>query len=239
MRLTADGRTRRIFTKAQDVKGFLAEQRVFVGPEDLVIPPPETLLHAKTAVTITRVTFQTEISISTGTQVVTWQTRTRQNLRRVLVQKGYAAVTTSTWRITLHDGAKVDRKIVSEKTRRKPFYHLLLFNGDGFPATTYNLLQAKTYKVMATGYYVGDPMVPGDETFLGHKLQRGLIAVDPKVIPLGWRLYIPGYGYSYSSDTGSAIKGMRIDVAVKDAKEEARYNHRHMTVYLLEKARRW
>ena len=93
--------------------------------------------------------------------------------------------------------------------------------------------------MLATAYYVGDPMVPSDTTYLGHKLERGLVAVDPSVIPLGWRLFIPGYGYAYSSDTGSAIKGLRIDLAVGGRKEELRYNHRQVTIYLLEKSKTW
>jgi 3D (Asp-Asp-Asp) domain-containing protein len=91
----------------------------------------------------------------------------------------------------------------------------------------------------STGYYVGEDTVPGSVTFLGHKLQRGLVAVDPKVIPLRTRLYVSGYGYAYASDTGSAIKGLRIDLAVKDKFEEARFNRYDVPVYILGKASRW
>ncbi len=39
-----------------------------------------------------------------------------------------------------------------------------------------------------------------------------VIAVDPKVIPLGSKVYVDGYGYAIASDTGGAIKGNKIDV---------------------------
>jgi len=74
---------------------------------------------------------------------------------------------------------------------------------------------------------------------LGHKLQRGLVAVDPKVIPLGSRLYVSGYGYAFAADTGSRIKGLRIDLAVKDKYEEARFNRHDVPVYILDKASLW
>ena len=48
-----------------------------------------------------------------------------------------------------------------------------------------------------------------------------------------------GYGYAYAADTGSAIKGLRIDLAVKDKYEEARYNRYNVPVYILEKSKSW
>ena len=36
--------------------------------------------------------------------------------------------------------------------------------------------------------------------------------MDPSVIPLGTKLYVPGYGYAVAADTGGSIKGSKIDV---------------------------
>ena len=49
----------------------------------------------------------------------------------------------------------------------------------------------------------------------------GVVAVDPRFIPLGTRLYIDGYGYAVAADTGGAIKGNRIDLGI-DSKHDAR-----------------
>src|SRR5262249_37669463 len=150
-----------------------------------------------TAIKLTRVTTNVELQISTAAPVITWQTRTRDNLRRVLVQRGYSLVTTHKVQMTKHDGIEISRAILSEGHSRKPFFSLILFNKDGQPSLIYDLLKCKKLKMRATGYYVGEKTVPSDVTFLGHKLQRGLVAVDPKVIPLGTRLYVSGYGYAY------------------------------------------
>jgi len=48
----------------------------------------------------------------------------------------------------------------------------------------------------------------------------GVVAVDPKFVPLGTRLYIEGYGYAVAADTGGAIKGNRIDLGI-DSRHDA------------------
>jgi len=239
VRLTADGKTRRIFTSAKDLNAFFLEQHMTLAPGDFVTPPPETPIGHNTAAKITRVTVETFVSISSGTAVVTWQTRTRENLRRILAQRGYAVVLKQKIQVTRYDGTEVSRAVLSVKKSRAPFFKLTLFNKEGQPAMQYNLLKCKTLRVRTTGYYVGEKTVPSNITYLGYKLQRGLVAVDPKVIPLRTRLYVRGYGYAYAADTGSAIKGLRMDLAVKDKYEEARYNRYDVPVYILEKSKKW
>jgi 3D (Asp-Asp-Asp) domain-containing protein len=239
VRLTADGKTRRIFTMARTLKEFLDRERISLGPSDFMVPALDTPIGHNTAAKITRVTTQILIEVSTGPAVVQWQIRTRENLRRVLVQKGYATILKQKVQITRHDGTEISRAILLENKSRKPFFHLILFNKEGQPAIKYDFLRCRILKMRSTGYYVGEKTVPGTVTILGHKLQRGLVAVDPQVIPLGTRLYVSGYGYAYASDTGSAIKGMRIDLAVKDKYEEAKFNRYDVPVYILGKASRW
>jgi 3D (Asp-Asp-Asp) domain-containing protein len=80
----------------------------------------------------------------------------------------------------------------------------------------------KRVEVTATGYYAGLESTgknPGHPeygiTFSGVQVRRDLystIAADPKVFPLGTIMWIPGYGYAIVADTGSAIKGKKIDL---------------------------
>ena len=53
-------------------------------------------------------------------------------------------------------------------------------------------------------------------TAMGHDLTANpnmkMIAVDPKVIPLGFKVWVEGYGEAIAGDTGGAIKGNRIDI---------------------------
>lgn len=80
----------------------------------------------------------------------------------------------------------------------------------------------RALEVTATGYYAGPESTgksPGHPeygiTYSGVKVRKGLfstIAADTRVFPLGTILYIPGYGFGVVSDTGSAIKGNKIDL---------------------------
>lgn len=49
-------------------------------------------------------------------------------------------------------------------------------------------------------------------TATGMPVGQGVVAVDPSVIPLGTRLYVPGYGNGVAADVGSGIQGATIDL---------------------------
>lgn len=85
----------------------------------------------------------------------------------------------------------------------------------------------------ATAY---SPLEPGltDATASGLKAQRGVVAVDPRVIPLGTRVHVEGYGYAIAADTGSAIKGMKIDLCFDTLAEVNAYGRRNVRVEILD-----
>ena len=87
--------------------------------------------------------------------------------------------------------------------------------------------------MVATGY---SPQEPGlnDHTATGMKAQHGVVAVDPSVIPLGTRLYVEGYGNAIAADTGSAIKGNRIDLCFDTLSECNKYGRRTVKVEILD-----
>ncbi len=60
------------------------------------------------------------------------------------------------------------------------------------------------------------------------------IAVDPKVIPLGTRVYVDGYGFGIAHDTGSAIKGDIIDVFMPSRSEAYAWGRKkNVKIYIL------
>jgi len=53
-------------------------------------------------------------------------------------------------------------------------------------------------------------------TRLGLLLKKGIVATDPKVIPLRTNMYVPGYGHAFAGDTGGGVKGKFVDLGYTD-----------------------
>lgn len=86
---------------------------------------------------------------------------------------------------------------------------------------------------MAASAYTVYDAGNGSTTARGHLVRRGLVAVDPNVIPLGTRLYVTGYGYAIADDIGGSIKGNRIDLAFENRDEALQFGRQRVTVYIL------
>jgi 3D (Asp-Asp-Asp) domain-containing protein len=79
-------------------------------------------------------------------------------------------------------------------------------------------------KVDAVAYHL-----PG-KTALGIPVQKGVVAVDPKLIPLGTRLHIPGYGGGIAADVGTAIRGRIIDLWMPSTAEARQWGRRTVVI---------
>lgn len=88
------------------------------------------------------------------------------------------------------------------------------------------------YGMEATAYLPTDGSAEG-LTAMGIPATYGIVAVDPDVIPLGSRVYIPGYGEALAADTGGAIYGYRIDLCMESYAEAMDFGRRTVTVFVL------
>ena len=79
-------------------------------------------------------------------------------------------------------------------------------------------------KVDAVAYHL-----PGS-TALGVPVRRGVVAVDPRLIPLGTKLHIPGYGPGLAADVGTAIKGPIIDLWFPNTALARQWGRRTVTI---------
>lgn len=86
--------------------------------------------------------------------------------------------------------------------------------------------------VSATAYSPQDPGL-SPYTASGTRVRRGVIAVDPQTIPLGTRVFIPGYGQAVAEDIGG-FHGSHIDVAFETHAEAIKFGRRNLEIYILD-----
>lgn len=93
--------------------------------------------------------------------------------------------------------------------------------------------EGKSLHVSATAYSAHDPG-NGPYTASGTPVRHGVIAVDPLFIPLGTRVFIPGYGEAVAEDIGGAIVGNIIDIAFDTHEEALEFGRQELEIYILE-----
>lgn len=95
-----------------------------------------------------------------------------------------------------------------------------------------------TYTMEATAY-AGDTITATGATPVRNPNGLSTIAVDPSIIPLGSKVYIPGYGEAIAEDTGGAIKGHRIDLFLNSENECINWGRRNVTLHILAYPGEW
>ena len=104
------------------------------------------------------------------------------------------------------------------------------------PSPTHPSNVKKTIKMTATAYTANCKGCTGI-TKIGLNLRKNpslkVIAVDPRVIPLGSKVWVEGYGVAIAGDTGGAIKGNKIDIFVKNKSTAYQWGRKNVTVKVL------
>ena len=73
-------------------------------------------------------------------------------------------------------------------------------------------------------------------TAVGGAVRRGIVAADPRILPLGTRIFINAGSYSGSyivADTGGAVRGKVLDVWVPNCAEAMRFGRKSVSVSVL------
>jgi 3D (Asp-Asp-Asp) domain-containing protein len=134
-------------------------------------------------------------------------------------------------RVTYVGGELNDEQIIHKFERDAPKKRVVIQNTQPVIRETVDVSQLnvkKTFTVEATAY-----TYTGNRTATGVWPREGLIAVDPRVIPLGTQVYVEGYGYAVAADTGGAIKGNIIDVFFPSLQRCLDWGRRPVQIYIL------
>ncbi len=84
-----------------------------------------------------------------------------------------------------------------------------------------------------TAYCAGCSGITSTGINLKANPNQKVIAVDPKVIPLGSRVYVEGYGHAIAGDIGGAIKGNRIDVFIPNKGRALQWGRKQVKIQIL------
>lgn len=137
------------------------------------------------------------------------------------------------------DGELAEKEVIAEEIVTPPVNGTAEYGVGGSVTASDGTVYTYSYKkyMEATAYtYV--PGLTTMTTATGATLAKGIVAVDPKVIPLHTEMYIASdtyeYGYGKAEDTGGAIKGDIVDLAFMTYDECIRFGRRNIWVYILD-----
>jgi resuscitation-promoting factor RpfB len=224
--LIVDGRAARTRTRAKTVADVLAQQYVSLVGKDTVDPPESTPVREGMGVRVTRVAAATLIEQDAIAFETIWKPATDLELDQQHVdQDGREGLTRRRVEVVYCDGKEVQRALQDEWIEAEPQNKVIAYGTRVVPRVLESEAGPMTYwrkvRMLATSYTAASSgKSPTDPQYgitrSGLPVDRGVVAVDSKVVGLGDKVYVPGYGQAVVGDTGGGILGRRIDLGYPD-----------------------
>lgn len=214
-----DGKDKaKYWTTGGTVEDFLKENNITLNELDKIKPKLSQEITKDTKISIIRVEKkQVEVEEAIPFKVVEKKDPSLPAGERKVLKAGKKGKALNKYEITYENGEEVERKRIAEKVLQDSKDEVVAV-GTKQVATSASAAPAGKGKVMvmeATGYGADCKGCSGI-TATGINIKKNpnvkVISVDPRIIPLGSRVWVEGYGVAIAGDTGGAIKGNRIDV---------------------------
>jgi uncharacterized protein YabE (DUF348 family) len=233
-----------IFSTADTVENVLKEAEILIGSKDRVEPGMSSKLQQDMQINVIRVEEKLaseKVQIEFANEVKKIDSLAKGLVN--VVQKGQQGQKEVTIKTVYEDGKEVSKKIVSEKIIKKPVNGIIEEGVKTTLVTSRGQINfTRVINMSSTAYdasFESCGKTPDHPqygiTYSGVKVRPGIVAVDPRVIPLGTWLYVEGYGEALAADIGGAIKGNRIDLFYESSKVVDRYGRKSVKVYVLDK----
>ncbi|MEG1257180.1 3D domain-containing protein [Clostridium sp.] len=238
-----DGENLSIASAELTVKDMLEAESIEIGQEDKINPSIDEKLTSGMMVEVTRVNKE----LVSEVQSIAFETETRNNSElkqgtEEIVQEGSDGERNITTEVVYENGREVNRRVVEEKVSKNPINKIIDIGtlavvrpsrGGSGEEFAYSSMITCTSTA-----YTSDRGDSGTITATGTTVRRdpngySTVAVDPRVIPLGTKLYIEGYGLAIAEDTGGAIVGNKVDIYVNSYEEAVNWGRRQINVYIL------
>lgn len=246
----------------ETVEQLLERLNISIGGNTQISMPLDSVIYDGMVLTVSRTVrnvetytvpvpfetvYQDDPSLAAGMQKVITQGKDGQNqcVASVLYESGEEisrvvmseTVLQAPVNQVIAVGTAVEEPVVEEPT---PIGGPMPEIGDGIItlASGEVLTYTGTMQVLATGYNKTNEGCD-DWTATGTLARVGAIAVDPRMIPYGTRMFIVSndgayvYGIATAEDCGGSIKGNRIDLYFDTNYECFQFGRRDCTIYIL------
>lgn len=224
-----------VMTVGCTVRELLQLGKVEVRKNDKVFPSLDTRVAPMSIVRVMRV----DEKMVKETAPIAFTTKRSSNPsmdrgKAVVVAKGTPGLLEKTFKLKVVDGKVVSRILVGKRVLQAASPRVISV-GVRLPLNMLSTSRGrytyrKVYSMTATAYNGR-----GRQTAGGYRSGYGVVAVDPRVISLGTKVYVEGYGLAVAGDTGGAIRGQRIDLGYHTTSDAMRFGRRRVRVYVLEK----
>lgn len=254
--IEVDAQSSQLTTTAMTVGQLIEQVGIELGEFDIVQPGKQEQLRPGVHVRISRV----EKRLEHETEMIPFEIVTRQDPslskgKEKIEQEGEPGLVEYTYERVYADGELIEETLVDTKVQREAVSRIVAV-GTRSEVTILSAASPDVQTVTKDGITFGVKKVieatltaydSGQEstgktedhpqygvTYTGTKVKEGRTAsVDPDVIPLGWWIYIEGYGFRRAEDTGSGVKGNWVDIYFDSHEIAENFGKKKAAVYII------
>lgn len=237
-----DGEKNEVWTTSTTVADFLVEENITLGELDRVEPGEEEEILDESEVNVVRVEKVTDvveekIDYATVTQKDSSLKRGSEKVK----ESGRDGKIEKHYEVVLEDGEEVSREFLKEEVVKESKDRVVAV---GTKASTPSVSRGSSsnsggsWQTFSATAYTAFCNGCSGVTYTGIDLRANpganVIAVDPRVIPLGSRVEVKGYGTFLAGDTGGAIKGRKIDIFIPDKDKVYAFGRKSVQIRVLD-----
>ncbi|MCH7485211.1 MAG: G5 domain-containing protein [Chloroflexi bacterium] len=224
---------RLVETRAATVGSLLIEQGIVVQPGDTVDPASTTAIRQDMVINLRLV----RDVIVHEEEPILYRSELRYDYtiplgQKVVLQAGAIGTSRRTYEVRTVNDNEESRTLIGEETVAPINQIVLVGLNTESPLAPPGEGQCRSNMAVWATYYTA-VSAGGTVTRTGTGVFRGIVATDPSVIPLGTRMYVPGYGYGVAADTGGGVIGAHIDLAY-GANDVYDWGARHVEICVLD-----
>jgi len=237
--LSDGGKEHQVWSTSTTVADFLENQGITLNELDRIEPKAEETVKENDVVKVIRVEKVTDVvEEPIKFAVVTKKDSNLAKGKEKIVNQGQEGLLTKEYEVVLENGKEISRKLISEKKVKDKLDKVVAVGTkvEAKQVVSRGEQTGQEFYVSSTAFTASCNGCSG-HTATGINLRANpnikIIAVDPRVIPLGTKVYVEGYGYAVAADTGSSIKGNKIDVFFATKSEAYRWGRKNVKIKIL------